>query len=73
MVGGNLARARELLAVQAQHDEPDQAADHDDPPVLAHPCPCCGGRMVIIETFERGGAPRDRPPAPTVAIRIDTS
>jgi hypothetical protein len=69
----NLARARELLAVQAQHDERDQVADRDDPPVLAHPCPCCGGRMVIIETFEPGGAPRYRPPAPTVATRIDTS
>jgi hypothetical protein len=29
--------------------------------------------MVIIETFERGGAPRYRPPAPTVAIRVDIS
>jgi hypothetical protein len=69
----NLARARELLAVQAQHDEPDQAADRDDPPVPADPCPCCGGRMIIIETFERGGAPRYRPPTLTDAIRIDTS
>jgi Putative transposase/Transposase zinc-binding domain len=69
----NLARARELLAVQAQHDEPDQAAERDDPPVPAHPCPCCGGRMIIIETFERGGAPRYRPPTLTDAIRIDTS
>ena len=30
------------------------------------PCPCCGGRMIIIERFARGGAPR-------TAIRIDTS
>jgi hypothetical protein len=29
--------------------------------------------MIIIETFERGGAPNYRPAAPTVAIRIDTS
>jgi hypothetical protein len=29
--------------------------------------------MVIIETFERGGAPRYRLPTLTVAIRIDTS
>jgi hypothetical protein len=69
----NLARARELLAVQAQHAEPDRVADRADPLVLAHPCPCCGGRMIIIETFERGGAPRYRPPTLTVAIRIDTS
>ena len=23
----------------------------------------CGGRMIIIETFERGGGPRDPPPS----------
>ena len=34
------------------------------------PCPCCGGRMIIIETFERGSTPRTRPTSP---IRIDTS
>jgi hypothetical protein len=21
--------------------------------VLAHPCPCCGGRVIVIETFTR--------------------
>jgi hypothetical protein len=68
----NLARARELLAVPAPHDQPDQVADRDDPPTLAYPCLCCGGRMVIIETFAPGGVPR-APPPPTVAIRIDTS
>ena len=26
------------------------------------PCPCCGGRMIIIETFERGCQPKHRPP-----------
>ena len=31
----------------------------------------CGGRMIIIETFRRGSAPRYRPIA--AAIRIDTS
>jgi ABC-type branched-subunit amino acid transport system substrate-binding protein len=40
---------------------------------LSHPCPCCGGRMIIIETFERGSTPRYRPSAPTPVIRIDTS
>ena len=28
------------------------------------------GRMIVIETFERGSTPRTRPPSP---IRIDTS
>jgi hypothetical protein len=27
----------------------------------AHPCPCCGARMVIIETFAAGCVPRHRP------------
>jgi len=40
---------------------------------LAQPCPCCGGRMFVIETFEAGSQPRHRPTVPLVAIRIDTS
>ena len=36
-------------------------------------CPCCGGRMVIIETFERGATPRYQPTAPTHIGSIDTS
>ena len=41
-------------------------------PTAAH-CPCCGGRMVIIETFARGATPRYRPTAPTQIVSIDTS
>ena len=33
-------------------------------------CPCCGGRMIIVETFD--GARPARSPSPT-RIRIDTS
>ena len=33
--------------------------------------PCCGGRMLFIETFERGVAPRTAPVRPV--FRIDTS
>ncbi len=68
----NIARARQLLNVMAPRSEPSDAGDADDsePQTLAHPCPCCGGRMIIIETFERGGAPRYRP---TVPIGIDSS
>jgi hypothetical protein len=58
----NIARARELIAMPmpsidqpAEYDDPGQAAGAD------HPCPCCGGRMIIVETFERAGAPRGRP------------
>jgi hypothetical protein len=68
---GNMPRARELLAVPKP--ESNAADTTEEPQTLAHPCPCCGGRMIIIETFERGSTPRYRPTAPTVAIRIDTS
>jgi hypothetical protein len=65
----NLARARELLGASPTQGELSDA-DPDEPPMHSLPCPCCGGRMIIIETFERGSAPRTRPASP---IRIDTS
>ena len=48
----------------------EATSDTDPPQPLAHPCPCCGGRMIIIETFERGCGPRYRPAVPA---RIDSS
>jgi len=71
----NIARARELLAVPAAQPEATDTgcAEADEPKPLAHPCPCCGGRMIIIEAFQRGGSPRYRPAASTAVIRIDTS
>jgi len=69
----NIARARELLAVPKPHSNAANSDTVEEPPTLAHPCPCCGGRMIIIETFERGHAPPYRPTAPSVTIRIDTS
>ena len=52
---------------------PTDADTTDQSPKLAHPCPCCGGRMIIIETFARGCSPSYRPAPPTLVIRIDTS
>jgi len=71
----NIARARELLAMPPRPRQANQQASTDgsEPKTLAHPCPCCGGRMTIIETFRRGTTPRCRPTAPPAAIRIDTS
>jgi len=69
----NIARARELLAVPTPKTDRAAASNASEPSALAHPCPCCGGRMIIIETFERGTTPRYRPSAPTPTIRIDTS
>ena len=71
----NLARARKLLAApapQTKSDDPHAAAP-DEPWTLSHPCPCCGGRLIIIETFERGSTPRHQPTAPVTVSRIDSS
>ena len=68
----NIAHARKLLAVPPRPKEPETPeAALDDPRVLPRPCPCCGGRMLIIETFARGCEPKYR--ATAAAIRIDTS
>ena len=68
----NIARARLLLNVpQTQQQSHDTtAADDGDPQSSSYPCPCCGGRMIIIETFERGRTPRHQP---TRRIWIDSS
>jgi hypothetical protein len=68
----NIARARQLLAATTprQQDERPKENDQPEPRILAHPCPCCGGRMIVVETFERGRAPRG---SSLGEIRIDTS
>ncbi len=65
----NIARARELLGVVAPETEPVDAND-GEVTALSQPCPCCGGRMIIIETFERGAQPRA---PPTATSRVDAS
>jgi hypothetical protein len=67
----NLARMRELLNQVPPEAEPDDSAamaktEHD-----LQLCPCCGGRMRIIETFQAGAAPRTQ--ASPAVLRIDTS
>jgi hypothetical protein len=69
----NLARARELLAVPKPQVLTDDDGSSNEPSTTAYPCPCCGGRMIIIETFAPGCQPHHRPSATTIAIRIDTS
>ena len=59
---GNLARARELLEVEPHQDHPEQGDDGDQPPMPAYACPCCGGPMIVIETFKPGQKPRSHPP-----------
>src|ERR1700758_1934140 len=71
-----LAHAREVIAAAAPAPTTMGqlptvgVATEDAPP---YPCPCCGARMLIIETFAAGCVPRHRPSPSPVAIRIDTS
>jgi len=67
----NIARARQLIAMPVTVTEPHVEYDDADPSVAADhrpSCPCCGGRMIIVETFERCGAPR-APPWPDAGVR----
>ena len=60
----NIAKARELLGMAKPLPEADEASQNQDNELVALACPCpkCGGRMIIIETFDRGSAPRNWPP-----------
>ncbi len=53
----SLALARELLNVVAPSDDDTT----DEPDNFRPPCPCCGGRMIVIEVFERWRQPRGPP------------
>jgi Putative transposase/Transposase zinc-binding domain len=64
----NIARIRSLLAPAPPPGEAAPQPAHNQPPAPA--CPCCGGRLVIVERFRPGMHPRTHP---TAAIRIDTS
>jgi hypothetical protein len=54
----SIPRARELLAVA-----PRVEALSPEEPDGRPPCPCCGGRMITIERFERWKQPRAPPDA----------
>jgi len=71
----NIARARKLLAPPIIPLDAIKAmgANAAEPEKPERSCPCCGGRMIIIERFERGATPHYQPNPPTPAIRIDTS
>ncbi len=57
----NIAKVRALIGASAPEQEP-RYADDPAPLALREPCPCCGGTMLIIETFKRGQIPRSRAP-----------
>jgi len=67
----NIARARKLIAAPMPEVEPPTAHDTADPdavPDHRRPCPCCSGRMLIVEVFGRGGSPRGPPSAAASGI-----
>jgi hypothetical protein len=64
----NIARIRRLLGAKTPNQGRDDAGSPgktDEPRALALPCPCCGGRMVIVETI----APAQYPRAPPTTAR----
>jgi hypothetical protein len=68
----NIERVRRLLAApKVSPQNTNGEADRNGEYVLSpRPCPCCGGRMIIVETFEGARPARSAPPS---RIRIDTS
>jgi len=68
----NVERARQLLAKPKPASQPSrpEAESESEKAAPAPRCPCCGGRMIIIETFEGVRPARRTSSSP---IRIDTS
>ena len=57
-----VARIRDLLGATATAEPAPSINDPAPPLTLREPCPDCGGRMHIIETFQRGQVPKSRAP-----------
>ena len=69
----HIARLRELLGCALPPAEKVASSSQDEPAeTVLPPCPCCGGRMIVMDIFERGTQPRYRQPFATV-IWFDTS
>jgi hypothetical protein len=69
----NIARLRELTGSIPLPAQKVASSDQDEPAeTVLPPCPCCGGRMILIEVFARGVRPRYGPPSIAV-IWFDTS
>jgi hypothetical protein len=69
LLAGSARKASLALARMMLKLTPEPANDNADEPIdhLPH-CPCCGGHMVVIETFERWQQPR-APPSMVIAAR----
>jgi len=57
---GNIALARQLLGMPdpAPSSGQSDGAESDQKDEEWNACPCCGGRMIVVETFEPGCEPR---------------
>jgi hypothetical protein len=68
----NIALARQLLGMP----DPASSSSESDGTEGGHadeernPCPCCGGRMIIVETFDPGCQPQSWP---VPSIGLDSS
>jgi hypothetical protein len=66
----NIARIRDLLRTKApdadRRDEDPAGSADEHPRILALPCPCCGGRLFIVDSFPSRCPPRP-PPKPQKA------
>jgi hypothetical protein len=75
----NLDKARTLLRVKTIDPaddalrRADDATPADAAAVLPRPCPCCGARMLVIETFEGVCRPQPHAQSSSVGPRADTS
>jgi hypothetical protein len=63
----NIARAKELFTAPVLSVEPSTEHHNTDQTAGAATdhrpsCPCCGGRMILVEIFERDATPRGPPP-----------
>ncbi|MEM9232545.1 MAG: IS91 family transposase [Pseudomonadota bacterium] len=65
----NIARIRDLLGAKPPSPKDASGASESDtnqsPTILALPCPCCGARLIIVDTF----APAQHPRAPPASAR----
>ncbi|MEO0904466.1 MAG: IS91 family transposase [Pseudomonadota bacterium] len=62
----NVAKIRELLEDKPPSRKDTTEGENDQSPrILALPCPCCGGRLIIVDTF----APAQHSRAPPTSAR----
>jgi hypothetical protein len=71
---GTIAHIRQTITAQtpaatsADREAETWVEQSDQVDERKPPCPCCGGRMILVEHFAPGAAPRT-----ILAIRVDTS